>query len=100
MIKVRIEEKENKVTKITLLGHALYDDYGKDIVCAAVSSTVLCTINGILAIDSKALEVETEKDKLIINIKKDSLVTTKLINNMIRCLTSIENDYPKNIKIN
>ena len=43
MIKVNIKNNE-----ITVSGHANYDDYGKDIVCASVSSLVISTVNAIL----------------------------------------------------
>ena len=43
MIKVEIENN-----KIEIKGHANYDDYGKDIVCASVSSIVITTINAII----------------------------------------------------
>ena len=99
MIKVRILKEKEKVKKITLTGHALYDDYGRDIVCASVSATVLCTINGLLTIDEKSIDVESKKDKLEININSTDLVTTKLIDNMLNCLSSVENDYPKNLEI-
>ena len=49
MIKVKVEKDKAKYKKITITGHALYDDYGKDIVCASVSSIVITTVNGILA---------------------------------------------------
>ena len=39
MIKVNIEDK-----LITIKGHANYDDKGKDIVCASVSSIVITTL--------------------------------------------------------
>ena len=41
---IQVEKKENS---ILITGHALFDDYGKDIVCSAVSSIVITTINGI-----------------------------------------------------
>ncbi len=40
MIKVSIIKEDKKYKKISILGHALYDDYGKDIVCSACSSIV------------------------------------------------------------
>ena len=41
MIKVKVDSKDNKhINKISILGHALYDKYGKDIVCSSVSSIV------------------------------------------------------------
>ncbi len=96
MIKVEVKKENNKVKEIKLTGHALYDDYGKDIVCASVSSIVITTINGILSID-KTISYE-ENNGLTIKVIKDDLVTNKLINNMVNMLLELEKDYPKNIK--
>ena len=41
MIKVKVEENNNYISKVTIKGHANYDELGKDIVCAAVSSIVI-----------------------------------------------------------
>ena len=41
---------------IEITGHANFDDYGKDIVCASVSSIVITTVNGILELN------RTERD--------------------------------------
>ena len=94
MIKVIIEDN-----KIEVSGHANYDDYGKDIVCASVSSIVITTINGIIDIDEEAILYEEEKNKIKIEIKKEDKVIRKLIDNMVFMLESLEKDYPKNIKI-
>ena len=75
MIKVEVTKEH-----ISILGHAMYDDYGKDIVCAAVSSIVTTSVESIAAIDNDA-------------------ITDKLINNMLNLLHELENKYPKNIKI-
>lgn len=93
MIKVLIKEKS-----ITISGHANYDLYGKDIVCAAVSSAVITTVNGILSIDENAIEV-TENGKVEIKILKDDEIVNKLINNMINLLTELQKDYKDNIDI-
>ena len=93
MIKVLIKDKN-----ITISGHANYDIYGKDIVCAAVSATVITTVNGILSIDSNAIEV-TENKKIEIKILNDNEIVNKLINNMILLLESLEKDYKDYIKI-
>lgn len=83
---------------IEVKGHANYDEYGKDIVCSAVSSTIITTINGILSIDNKSLEV-IENNGLTIKILKNSEVTDKLINNMINLLTELQTEYKDNIDI-
>ena len=93
MIKVNINKDV-----ITITGHALYDDYGKDIVCAAVSSTVITTVNAILLIDAKAIKL-TEKDGVKIEILHHTDVVDKLIFNMINLLTELESDYKDNINI-
>ena len=57
MIKVKIVKENSNYQKISILGHAMYDDYGKDIVCAGVSAVVTGGIN--------ALESEIENIKII-----------------------------------
>ena len=86
-------------SKIQVKGHALYDSYGKDIVCSSVSSILITTINGILSIDSNAISYKQNKDGIILEVKKNDNVTLKLIDNMIELLTKLSNDYPKNIQI-
>ena len=95
MIKVNIIGNNDE---IDIKGHALYDDFGKDIVCAAVSSTVITSINASLLIDENSLSYE-EGNGLEINILKDDDVTTKIIYNMISNLKQLEEAYPKNIQI-
>ena len=89
-----------KYTKdsLELTGHAGYADYGKDIVCAAVSSTIITSINASLSIDNESL-IYDDKNGLDIEVKKNDIVTTKIINNMINNLYELEKAYPKNIKI-
>ena len=91
-----------KVTKdlISIKGHANYDDYGKDIVCSAVSSIVMCSVEAVATFDANAIDVQEEKDRLDIVINKSDDITLKLINNMLNCLKQIEIKYPKNIQIN
>ena len=96
MIKVNIIGKNDK---IEILGHAMYDDFGKDIVCAGVSSVVITTINGILTFNKDYLKYEVGKDKFEIEILTHNEIVDNLINNMINMLKELEIDYPKNINI-
>ena len=81
MIKIKVTDKT-----ISILGHANYDDYGKDIVCASVSSIVMCTVEAISEFDIKAVDISQTKDRLDIIINKEDTITQKLINNMLNCL--------------
>lgn len=100
MIKVEIiRNNNNNIKKISILGHAMYDEYGKDIVCASVSTLVISTVNNILSINDKTIKVEQNDSRIIIEyIFKDNIIDI-LINNMISNLNTLASNYPKNIKI-
>lgn len=99
MVNVSIEKKNNEINKITISGHSGYDEYGKDIVCAAVSSIVITSVNGILSIDSDSLGYINRDGYIEISIKKHSEVIDILIQNMINLLKELKRDYNKYIKI-
>ena len=99
MIRINVNKENNQIKKITLEGHANYDDYGKDIVCAAVSATYLCTVNAILSLNKNSIQVNNNKAKQEIIVNTYDEVTNTLLNNMINCLESLEKQYPKNINL-
>lgn len=94
MIKVKVRKNN-----ISILGHANYDDYGKDIVCASVSSVVMCSVEAVASFDINAIDIRQSKDKLDIIINKEDNITETLVNNMLNCLKELEKKYPKNIEI-
>lgn len=98
MIKVRIKKENNNIKQIIINGHALYADYGSDIVCAAVSSTIITTINGILSINN-TIDCEQVDNKITINVIENNEITFKLLENMINNLRELEIDYKNNIDI-
>lgn len=96
MIKVNVIGNDDK---IEILGHAMYDDFGKDIVCAGVSSIVITTINAILSFNNEYITYNSDKDKFVIEVKEHNEIVDNLLVNMVCMLQDIENNYPKNIKI-
>ena len=96
MIRIKVTNKNNIIKKVTVTGHAMYDDYGKDIVCAAVSATYLCTINAILRIEPNTINITNNTVEVI----EENKITNELLHNMIKCLSELERQYPKNIKLN
>jgi len=99
MIKVEVVKEDNFYKKVSILGHAMYDEYGKDIVCSAVSSIVTTTVNGILALDKDSLNYEVKKEGLFITNISNDINTQKLTNNMVSLLKELEDEYPTNIKV-
>lgn len=99
MITIQTKKENNIIKEIILTGHAGYDIYGKDIVCSGVSAIVITTVNGIIRLDSTILEVIQEENKLSILVKKDTLVSRTLLDNMMSLLEEARDTYPKNIQI-
>ena len=101
MISVKVKKENNRYKKINILGHAMYDEYGKDIVCSAVSSIITTTVNGILMLDKESLSYLVSKKGMLIEIKNiDNTTTQILIDNMVNLLKDLEKKYPENINFN
>lgn len=99
MITVNVIKENGKYKRIKVLGHAMYDDYGKDIVCSACSSIVTTTVNGILTLDKGSLSYLVSNKGMTIDIKSDDTTTQLLIGNMVNLLKELEGNYPDNIEI-
>ena len=99
MIKVKLEKVNSLYSKISIRGHAMYDEYGKDIVCSAASSIATTTINGILTLDKESLSYQVKDGSLIIENVKSDETTQKLLENMVSLLKELERQYPTNIEV-
>ncbi len=99
MISVKTTKENGFYKKVAILGHAMYADYGKDIVCSAASSIVTTTVNGILLLDKEALTYKVDKKGLTIIVCKQDKITETLICNMISLLKELEENYKDNIEI-
>jgi len=99
MIKVKTYIKDNNLIRISIKGHANYKDYGNDIVCASVSSIALCTINAIYSFKDNTIDVKESSGNLDIKVLEQDKISITLLENMIRCLSDIEKNYPSNIKL-
>lgn len=98
MIKVLVSKNKDGIRHIKISGHAGYDEYGRDIVCSAVSSVVTTSINAILSFEETIQFIEKESNLEITVLKQDE-ITKKLLDNMINLLKEIEKQYKKNISI-
>lgn len=98
MIKVEYIENSSNIEYIKISGHANYDDYGKDIVCSAVSAISIGALNALKNIENYAI---TQKEGLIIieNKNKSSYDDNIVLNAMLIQLKTIEQSYPKFIQI-
>ncbi|MEI2666082.1 ribosomal-processing cysteine protease Prp [Rossellomorea sp. LJF3] len=100
MITIKFLIHNENICGFTVKGHALFADYGEDIVCASVSTLTIGTINSIMRICKE--EVEIEKDDGLIGIHlsstlESSIEAQTLMKSMLYNLQDIEEQYPKNV---
>jgi len=98
MISVVIKKNNSMITSLKVSGHAGYDDKGKDIVCAGVSSIVIGGFN--------ALAKKSTKVKFLVNdnvsevkIKDESSEVQVVLETMIIQLKTIHESYSNYIEI-
>ena len=99
MLVVNIKRSDNKIQEIVFNGHTEFDDYGKDIVCAAASSILITTVNACLKLDESSLSHEEKEDLVIVKVLNRNDIIDSLIENMYELLKDLEKKYEKNIKV-
>lgn len=99
MIRVIVSKSNDVINKIVVTGHAEYDNTGKDLVCAGVSSIIFGGMNALDAIDNNQLEFEVLKNKVSVIVLSYNEDIQKLLKMLIIQLETIENSYKEHIKI-
>lgn len=59
---------ENKLLGFQVSGHAMQSEYGKDIVCASVSSAVMLTCNTITEAFKSNAKVSVEENEIMLKL--------------------------------
>jgi len=94
MIKVNV-----KTNHLSIKGHANFDEYGKDIVCASVSSIVTTSVNDMKTVNEKSISYADDGNEIIIQLTEYDELVLKLFKNLVLLLKNLAEDYPQNIKI-
>jgi|SRR5690625_2878267 len=103
MIKVNIHENDDgRVVSFNMSGHADFDEYGKDIVCAGASAVVFGNVNAIISMTDADPEIELDDDggylQFSVENPNDEKLQT-LLEAMIISLKTIEEEYNDYIRI-
>jgi uncharacterized protein YsxB (DUF464 family) len=99
MINVKFVYEKGNLKHIQVSGHAQYKPYGKDIVCAAVSTAIIVTANAIehLKLNHK-VDLTLEDGYFKVSLKEDDQTLSGLLENLEYTLNDIQNQYPKYMK--
>ncbi len=71
MIRANFTRTEGKLTAFSLSGHAGYDEFGKDIVCASVTSAVQLTANAITEVLKVKADVKVLDNQINMKLPKN-----------------------------
>lgn len=99
MVKIKVRKLNDSIKSIEILGHAEFAQYGKDIVCAAISSISIGLLNAIDVLTVETCEVEMIDNHIRIFVLKNDNVTQTVLSVGIIQLKTIEERYPNNLKI-
>ena len=84
---------------VRVSGHANYAEYGKDIVCASVSSIITTVVNCIMNLDKTSITYQDDGKTIIITKINNNEVVNTIFATMIDILKDLENQYKENIKV-
>ena len=99
MIKVVIEKNNSKIVSLEVSGHSNYDEKGRDIVCAGVSAIVVGGINALVNENKKAIEYECKEGYAKVLVKNIDSNIEMILDVISTQLYTVEESYPKFIKI-
>ena len=98
MIQIKVQCSSDQINKIDLKGHAGYDEIGKDLVCAAVSSIMFGLLNALDEMSNENVKMSVDSKISIEALNADSK-TQIILNTGLVQLRTVEESYPDFIKI-
>ena len=99
MIKVLFFIKGENISGFSISGHANYDDYGKDVVCAAVTSAALMAVNTITEIIKADAEASSADGSIKLTVKDGSDTAQTVLRGFKLHIKELAKEYPGTIKV-
>ncbi len=101
MIEITFDKKTDEIVGFHIKGHAYFARRGKDIVCSAVSSLALNTVNSVKELTDADFSGQVKEDGGMIDFTLNShgQDATLLINSFELGVKGIMESYPKNVRI-
>ena len=98
MISVIYEVKDNNYSYLEVSGHAEYDEKGKDLICASVSSIMFGFMNALDALNED-VQIQQLTNKIIINNHSSCNTIQEYFQLVMTQLKTIEESYGDFIKV-
>ena len=98
MIKALYEANDRKYASLEVSGHAEFDESGKDLICASVSSIMFGFMNALDELHEN-VEIRQSTNKIAIINKSESDVVQDYFELVMMQLKTIEESYGDFIKV-
>ncbi|MBQ2510018.1 MAG: ribosomal-processing cysteine protease Prp [Erysipelotrichaceae bacterium] len=98
MIRAVFEAKDDRYLSLDVRGHALSDDYGKDLICASVSSIMFGFMNALDALEEE-VDIRQTDDTITVVNRSDSETVQNYFELVIMQLKTIEASYGNFIRV-
>ena len=100
MIKIIINKKNQQIVEVKVTGHANSAEYGKDLVCAGVSSICVGIANALVSKDFMNYgSIDIKEGFVHIKVLKSTHDIQVVLETLEIMLDTIEESYTKYIKI-
>lgn len=100
MTTYQVIRKEREAT-IEIKGHAEYNTYGMDIVCASISTACIFTANLInrLKLSYNVMDLVCDEGYFRLQIQTSDSVLKGIFDNLEEMMKEVAKQYPKNLKL-
>ncbi len=100
MIAAAFEQVDGALCGVRISGHAGYADYGQDVVCAAVTSALQLTANGITEVLNISAQVVQKENSILVRLPKPPAPEAEAFLQALQLhLTLLAQDYPGTIQV-
>ena len=105
MTEIEVLRKNGRIINYKAVGHAEYDEYGSDIVCAALSTALQFPLAGFQDVLDIYPRFEISSEGLLsvdlagMDLKGKDREVHSLLESMLVIVKQLSKDYPKNIKL-
>ena len=98
MIKAKYEVKDGSYLSLDVKGHAEYGEYGKDLICASVSSILFGFMNALDELQEN-VEIRQSENRITVEDHSSSSTVQNYFELVIMQLKTIEESYGNFIKV-
>ncbi|HLT00333.1 MAG TPA: ribosomal-processing cysteine protease Prp [Acholeplasma sp.] len=99
MIQFEFKTENDQIKHIKVKGHALFGDYGTDIVCASVSTALIMTANAIEILGlNDHIQTKVKSGDFELKVKKYNPTVEGLLQNLKYTFSELEAQYNSHIK--